>query len=102
MTRRRAVWFAAASAVVLLVGAFVALRRRSAGTGVAAPAPRVELVEPVAPAPAVPPVAEPEDRVEAEERVEPDEQRLPTWARAAIVVAALLAFLAVSLIAKKV
>jgi hypothetical protein len=94
VTRGRPVLIAVASGVVIL-GALLALHRVRSAREVA-PAPAVEL------APPVEPLDEPLPVVEVEERIEPAERRLPNWARAAIVGAALVAFFAVSLIAKKV
>jgi hypothetical protein len=58
--------------------------------------PEVALIDEPSPTEEEPPV-----RTEVSERVETDEQPLATWARVAIVVVALVAFFAVSLIATK-
>lgn len=110
MSRRSSIWLAVAAAIVL-VAAFLVVRRRGSTTpAVAAPIAPVPVS--VSPTLAATPAgtadtagtrsesaAEP-DGGTAEPRVD-EEHALPTWARAAIVVAVLLAFLAVSLIAKK-
>lgn len=95
MSRRKACWLAvlaglAGLAAYLIVRATApseAVPVRTAGTvPVPAPEPTPELASP-APKPAG--------------RGEPDERPLPTWVRIAIVAAALLAFLAVSLVATR-
>jgi hypothetical protein len=108
MSRSRAAWLAGAVAV-LLAAAVLLLRMRRADPEpvVATPAP-----VPLPPAPVLSPeraaaevsvqvVAEPLPVEPAPRQHEPVERPLPTWVRVGIVVVALLAFFAVSLIATK-
>ena len=113
MSRRRSLWIALAAAAILL-GAYVARRRRT--PALVAPAP----TEPLPVAPVATPAVEPplaatveapstaeghvffDDAGGPEPRDHDETGRpLPTWVRASVVVAALIAFFAVSLIATK-
>ncbi|MCW2573418.1 MAG: hypothetical protein JWO88_3476 [Frankiales bacterium] len=99
MTRRRAVWIAAVVAVALAVSYFVVRRSRAARSVAATPV----VTLPPSPAPTAAALAEPAPPVVAGEATAASaaERPLPTWVRATIVAAALVAFFAVSLIATK-
>ena len=86
MRSRNALWVLLALGVAGAVAVLLITRDR----------PAVQAAPPVlSPAPVPAPLPAPSARAE------PEEQPLPTWVRVAIVVGALLAFLAVSLIATK-
>jgi hypothetical protein len=111
LNRTRAAWIAA-GVVILAAVAFLA-RRRTRRKAPVTPIPRAAVA--VTPAPVVgistredadpvhPPPTEEEPAVRSEVRevVDDTERPLATWVRVAIVVVALLAFFAVSLIATK-
>jgi hypothetical protein len=123
MNRNRAIWVAAVTAVLLAAGYLLMMRRRSgpaAGPAglpftapphpITPPAPPIDVAAPepttselAAEAPEQPPAVKPTPAVEPKPVRAPIEVEapLPGWARAAIIVAALLAFFAVSLIATK-
>ena len=111
MNRARAAWIAAGVVVLAALG-YLVLRRRGGQAALpvsAAPAPlRVAAAPPPGP-PAVeveetepwPPDEQSAAPAAVDEPVQAAEKPLAAWARVAIVVVALLAFFAVSLLAKK-
>jgi hypothetical protein len=110
VTRARALWLAAGFVVLACLGYLV--RRRKARvlpvTAAATPAPPVVRAAPVADAStqevgraAEPPAIEEPAQEEIADAAPEDEHPLATWARVAIVLVALIAFFAVSLIATR-
>jgi hypothetical protein len=97
-SRARAAWIALAVAL-LAIAVLVVAGRRSGRT-----AQTRELPEPTVQPSTAPPALEPEPRVipvaAAPEPADPA-RRVPTWARVAIVLGVVLAFLAISLIATR-
>lgn len=115
MNRSKAMWVAVAAALMLAAGYLLMMRRRSASAPAPAAVPFTAARPVTPPAPPLEVVAAEAETselaavVEEQPTAEPMPPRaadqveapLPGWARAAIIVAALLAFFAVSLIATK-